>query len=315
MRFGIVVDATCDLPPAFFEEDAVVVLPITVQLDDETFIDRRDLAATLDYYRSGKSEQAHGAGTVPYSAEQIEDLFLQQLVLNYDAVFCLTVTASRSLIHEHATRASYAILRQYQPVRREAHLSGPFLLRVIDTQNVFAAQGVTATEALRLMATDTSPGRIRERLESIANHTWGYLIPRDLRYLRSRARKRGDRSVGLLTAAIGGALDIKPILQCYRGATQPVHKTRGFEQAAAALFAYAAERVVQGLLTRTLCLSYGGDLEELEALPGYTALREACDEHRIRLEASVMSITGMVNVGPGGLSLGFAAEPHTPHFG
>lgn len=315
MQFGIVVDATCDLPQKFFADNPVCILPITVHHDGDTFVDHHELNATIDYYRSGRGDTGHSAETVPYTTEQIRDLFLDKLVLDYDCVFCLTVTANRSEIHHRATEASYAILRKYRQVRQQARIAGPFLMRVVDTENVFSAQGVTALEAARMIREDASPGRIRERLETIANHTWGYLVPRDLGYVRARTRKRGDRSVSLLSATLGGALDIKPILQCLRGQTQPVHKVRGFDQAARDLFVYAANRVRDGLLTRSMCISYGGDLSELRRLPGYTELESACMEHQITLHASIMSITGMVNVGPGGLSMGFAAEPHTPTFG
>ncbi len=62
----------------------------------------------------------------------------------------------------------------------------------------------------------------------IANHSYGYMLPRDLYYLRARAKKKNDRSVSLFTAMLGSALDIKPILRCFRGETGPVGKVRGF---------------------------------------------------------------------------------------
>lgn len=57
-----------------------------------------------------------------------------------------------------------------------------------------------------------------------------------------------------------------------------------------------------------MCLSYGGDLAELRALPGYERLVDTCREHNVELFESVMSLTGMVNVGKGALVVGFAAE-------
>src|SRR5690606_27327157 len=74
------------------------------------------------------------------------------------------------------------------------------------------------------------------------------------------------------------------------------------------LFEYTGRRIREGLMTPTVCLSYGGALDELHALPGYGGLRAACEEHGIELFESVMSLTGMVNVGKGALAVGFAAE-------
>jgi fatty acid-binding protein DegV len=76
------------------------------------------------------------------------------------------------------------------------------------------------------------------------------------------------------------------------------------------VFEFAARRVETGLLTPTLCLSYGGELDEMRALPRYTHLRDTCRARNIDVYESVMSLTGMVNVGKGALVVGFAADPH-----
>ena len=238
-------------------------------------------------------------------------LFLGRLVIDYDYVFCLTTTKTRSGIFENATQASFAILGEYRPIRAAAGKDTPFALRVIDSQNVFAGQGVTAVEAVRLIEAGEGAAKIRARLEYLAMHTHAYMVATDLHYLRARTRKRGDRSVSLLSATLGSALDIKPILHCNRGETGPVGKVKGTEAACQKLFDFAGKRVRAGLMTPTLCLGYGGELEEMRALPGYDALRATCAEYNIEVFESVMGLTGMVNVGKGTLVVGFAAEPHT----
>jgi fatty acid-binding protein DegV len=231
-------------------------------------------------------------------------------VIDYDYVFCLTTTRTRSPIFDNATQASFAILNEYRPIRAAAGHDTPFALRVIDTQNVFAGQGVTAVEAVRLIDSGEGAPKIRARLENLALHTHAYMIAPDLHYLRARTRKRGDRSVSLLSATLGSALDIKPILHCNRGETGPVAKIKGMDAAARRLFAFAGDRVRSGLMTPTLCLSYGGELDEMRALPGYDDLRVTCASYNIELFEAVMGLTGMVNVGKGALVVGFAAEAH-----
>jgi fatty acid-binding protein DegV len=140
------------------------------------------------------------------------------------------------------------------------------------------------------------------------------MLPRDLYYLRARAKKKYDRSVGLVSAMLGSALDIKPILRCFQGETGPVGKVRGFEQGAEALFGYVTKRVRAGLIVPMVCASYGGDLAVLEHLPGYLELRQACGECGVELMEAPMSITGMVNVGEGAVTIGFAAEDHVAEF-
>jgi DegV family protein with EDD domain len=308
MRIGLVVDSACDLPLEYLQQHEITVLPITVRIGDAVLADHRDEQATLEFLHAHVAERGAEAETMPFTVEQIHDLFIQRLVIDYDYVFCMTITKTRSPIHDNAMQASFSILNEYKAVRAAAGNPTPFALRVVDTQNLFAAQGITAVEAVRLRAAGEGAPKIRARLENLALHTHGYLIPRDLYYIRNRARKKGDRSVSLLSAALGTALDIKPVLHGYRGETGPVAKIKGFEPAVEKLFEFTIKRIEAGLMTPTVCLSYGGELDEMRALPGYQNLRHACSANNIELFESVMSLTGMVNVGKGALVVGFASE-------
>lgn len=286
------------------------MLPITVRIGEAVLADHRDEEATLSFLQAHVAERGHEAETTPFTVNQIRDLFLQRLVIDYDHVFCLTISKLRSQIHENALQASFAILNDYKPVRQAAGYNSPFALRVIDTLNLFAGQAITAVEAVRMRDAGANVAQIRARLEQLAEHTVGYMIPRDLYYLRARARNKGDRSVGLLSATLGSALDIKPVLRAWRGETEPVAKIKGFEPAAQKMFEVAGARVRAGLMTPTLALGYGGELAELRALPGHGQLRATCEEHGVEVLESVMSLTGMVNVGKGAVAVAFAAEPH-----
>lgn len=310
MRIGIVVDSTCDLPQEYLRANDIVLLPITVRIGDAVLADHRDEEATLEFLRAHIATRGHEAETQPFTVQQIRDLFLQRLVVDYDHVFCLTVTRTRSPIYDNAVQASFAILNEYRPIRQAAGYTSPFALRVIDSQTLFAAQGITAVEAVRLRKEEASVAQIRTRLEELASNSYGYMVPRDLYYLRARARAKGDRSVGLIGAALGSALDIKPVLRGWRGATEPVAKLKGFESTVEKLFDFTIARIRTGLMTPTVCLSYGGELDELRFLPGYNRLHNECKEHGIEIHECVMGLTGMVNVGKGAVVVGFAAAPH-----
>ncbi|QWP78084.1 DegV family protein [Lysobacter sp. K5869] len=309
MRIGIVVDSACDLPLDYFQQHNIHLLPITVRIGQAVLADHRNEEATLQFLNAHLAERGFEAETTPFTVQQVRDLFVSQLAIDYDYVFCMTITKTRSPVFDNANQASFAILNDYKPVRSAAGINTPFSLRVIDTLNLFAAQGITAVEAVRMRDAGEAPPKIRARLEQLVNNTHGYLIPRDLNYLRARTRHRGDRSVSFLSATLGTALDIKPILHCNRGETGPIAKIKGYEAAAQKLMEFAARRVTRNeLLTPTVCLSYGGELSELRTLPGYETLRLACREHNVEFYESLMSLTGMVNVGKGALALGLAAE-------
>lgn len=310
MRIGLVVDSACDLPGSFIERNHIEILPITVKIGEAVLADHRNEQATLEFLHSHVASRGAEAETMPFSVNQIRDLFLRKLVIDYDYVFCLTITRTRSPIHDNAMQASFVILNDYRPMRGAAGHQSPFALRVVDTQSLFAGQAVTAVEAVRMIEAGEGVAKIRARLDNLAINTHAYMVPRDLMYLRSRAKTKGDKSVSLLSATLGSALDIKPVLYCNRGETKPVAKIRGFDTAVRRLFAFASERVTAGLMTPTLCMSYGGELDEMRLLPGYTELIDVCRTHGVEVFESVMSLTGMVNVGKGSLVVGFAGEAH-----
>lgn len=309
MRIGLVVDSACDLPLDYIQQHQLILLPITVRIGNAVLADQRNEQATLEFLENKSDELMAQAETQPFTVQQVQDLFLQKLVIDYDYVFCMTITKTRSPIHDNTQQASLAILNDYKGPRSAAGITTPFSLRVIDTQSVFAGQAISAVEAVRLREAQEGAPKMRARIEQVALATQAYMVPRDLNYLRARTRHRGDRSVSFLSATLGSALDIKPILHCNRGDTGPVAKVKGFDNAAEKLLTFAARRVRDGkLLTPTMAISYGGPLEEMRRLPGYAELVETCRTHRVELLESLMSLTGMVNVGKGSLTLGFASE-------
>ena len=310
MRIGIVADSACDIPNEVIEREHITILPVTIQIGQAVLADVRNQEATMNFLSGETAARAYEAESTPYTVQQVHDLFLNKLVHDYDYVFCITTTRTRSGIYDNAIQASYTILNDYKPLREASGNHTPFSLRVIDSQNVFAAVAVPVIEAIRMRAAGDAPPRIRTHLEHVSNNTHGYMVPPDLHYLRNRIRKRGDRSVSFLSAALGTALDIKPILHCNQGETGPVAKVKGLDAARRKLFDFTRKRVEAELMTPTLCLSYGGDLAELPDMPGYQELREACDARHVEVFETFMGLSGMVNVGKGALVVGFASQPH-----
>jgi DegV family protein with EDD domain len=309
MRIGIITDSACDLPNDFLERENIVILPVTIQIGQAMLADTRNEEATMSFLSGETAERAFEAESTPFTVQQVHDLFLGKLVHDYDYVFCITTTRTRSGIYDNAVQASYTILNDYKPVRAEAGNTTPFALRVIDSQNVFSAVGVLVIEAARMRAAGETPPRIRAHLENLANNLRGYMVPPDLHYLRNRIKKRGDKSVSFFSAALGTALDIKPILHCNKGETGPVGKVKGFNPAIEKMFNFACKQVEAGLLSPTMNLSYGGDLAVMRKFPGYDHLREVCAAHNVEVFESFMGLSGLVNVGRGAMVVAFAAEP------
>ena len=314
MRIGIVVDSACDLPRDFLDQHGVLIMPITLRLGRTLVEDRRHPEETQAFYAKhldAKSEDF--AESFPYSVEQIERLFLERLVLDYDYVFCLTITSTRSPIFDHAMQASRAILTKYKAIRREAGVPERFGMAVLSTRNLFTGQAVPVAEAVRLIRLGGTPSEIGARLKHLIDHTHTYLVPADLFHIYKRASKKGDTSLSWSSYTLGSWLDVKPILHCHRDVTTTVDKVRGFEAGVEQLFDTAVHRVQDGLDAPSICISYGGLPEKVEKLPGYAKLVKTAEDNGVQILVSPMSKTAAVNVGPGALSLAFASSRHSAH--
>lgn len=309
MRIGIVIDSACDLPKDFLDENDVRIMPITLRIGNQLLEDRRDPDATQAFYARQLDNRGEDyAESIPYSVAQIEQLFLEQLVLDFDYVFCLTITSTRSAIFDNAMQAARAILTKYKGVRRQAGVPERFGLAVLSTRNLFTGQAVPVVEAVRLIRQGGTPSEIGERLQRLIKQTHAYLVPADLFYIYKRASKKGDSSLSWRSYTLGSWLDVKPIIHCNQDVTDTVDKVRGYAVAVEKMFAMAVRRIQAGLQAPCVCLSYGGELEAVGRMPGYRPLAEVAAGHGASLLLAPMSTTTVINVGPGALALAFAAK-------
>jgi fatty acid-binding protein DegV len=231
-------------------------------------------------------------------------------VLDYDHVFCLTITGARSPIYENAQAAAPRILARSKAKRAAAGIAEAFGLYVLSSRNMFTGQGVLAAEAVRLIRAGGTPAAIGMRLHALAEQIHTYLVPADLFHIYKRASKKGDTSLSWGAYTLGQMLDMKPILRCHLDQTGPVAKVRGFEAGVERLFASAERQVRAGLKSPHICVSYGGEAETVESLPGFAALRQTAKQHGVSLLVSMMSKTAAINVGPGAVSLALGATGH-----
>jgi fatty acid-binding protein DegV len=172
MRIGIVVDSACDLPREFLDQHGVLIMPITLRIGDALIEDRRHPEETQAFYARHLDRKSEDfAESIPYSVAQIERLFLERLVLDYDYVFCLTITSTRSPIFDHAMQASRAILTKYKAIRRDAGMEERFGLAVFSTRNLFTGQAVPVAEAVRLIRLGGLPSEIGTRLKQLIDET------------------------------------------------------------------------------------------------------------------------------------------------
>lgn len=310
VRTGIVIDSACDLPQSYIQSHGIHIMPINLHFGYDIFKDVRDPEATQAFYRKYLAEKTLDAETAPFSAEQIRAMFLDELVLKYDRVLVITITQNRSAIFANATEPSFAILKQYRERRQKAGLSGSFYLNVLDSKNMFTGEGVLVHEAVRLLEEQNlSFGALRNAVEQLSQQVHGYVVPEDLFYLRYRASKKGEKSIGLLGYHFGTLLDIKPILRFHQGETHVMGKERGFDRALINMFEMVRNAIDQGLATRIINASYAGDPELIRRKRAFVDFEQYANSRGIEVLLSVMSTTAGINIGPGAITMAYIAGP------
>lgn len=311
MAIGLLVDATCDLPHEFFAEQGVGVLPVGIRIGNANLEDRRDPVQTARFYKQHYDRRdALHAETHAMSVSDVADEILARWALECDHVVCMTVAASRSPIFSNTTRAAVDVAARSREQRRQHGLQGRCAMTVINSRTMFSGQGVLAWEAARLREQGVEAAAMVARLTELADHVHAYFVAADLYYLMHRAAKKGDTSINWTAYAVGKALDLKPILHSHRDDTGPVAKTWGFGAGVKRLLDNVLRQIDLGLNVPCVCVSYGGEVAEVEKLPGFAAFRARVEAAGVTLMVCQMSKTGAINVGAGGLSVAFIADRH-----
>jgi DegV family protein with EDD domain len=306
MRIGIVTDSACDLPRAYRDQHNIRILPITLRFGDDYYRDVRDPDETKAFYQRFSDQRDVDAETQPLSVDEVADIFLDELVLDFERVIVITVSASRSPIFNNTTEASFKILKEYRARRAKAGLEGQFSLRVMDSQTLFTGQAVLVQEAVRLLEEEQTPfDQLRPTIEKLTRHVYAYLVPRSLYHVYHNGRKKGDKSISWLRFKLGSMLDVKPVIQMHRGDTGPVATEKGFDAALGNLFDRASKEIDTGLRTRTVAMSYAGDPGEMRSRDDFKAFEAHAAKAGVQTTLSVMSTTAGINVGPGAFSLAY----------
>lgn len=307
MRIGIVVCASAEIDYDFITEHDLNVLPISVKYGDTIVQDVRDPKEASKFYDFYLKNPRSIGNSRPLSVEQIRDWFLDELVLKYDRVLVLALSSEASQVFKNANQASFSILKGYREVRKKAGIEGSFSLRVIDTKKIFTQEAVVVREAIRMLKEDNLPFKeLRQKTEDFSEKVTGFLVPRNLFYLRNVARRRGYKAMSAVQYHAAKALNIIPIITGSNLDSYVFDKGKGFDNAIDKLFDHVRNITDKGLHAPFICMSYGGDLNEFKAQANFIAFKEFCEKRSIKINLTQMSALSATYVGPGSFALSLA---------
>ncbi len=310
--FCLVADASCDLPFEMLSHPQLRLLPVNVFVDDKHIVDRREPAATQQFFRESlhSSKAVHGRSE-PMTTEEMVAAFNTQLALNYDQMLGVFVASSRSAIFQRARMAVATARRESFALRARAGKVEVLQADCVDSQAFFAGYGAQVMDLMDWVDKGAGIADVINRQRQTVAQTYAYMAPGEVSYILERAALKGEKSVSALAGFAAKVLSITPILRGHMGQTEPVGRKLGKLKAREAVVEMGLRMIKKDLLlSRHMCFSYSGALKSIERMESFKQLKEFAQEKGVLVHLTQMSMTGSVNVGPGALVVGVLAKPH-----
>jgi DegV family protein with EDD domain len=275
-RFAIVVDGTASFSPEVQREFDIRVLPLHVDIGDETYTAGVDLAADEFYAKIAAPGVLTGTST-PSLGECREV---------YDAI--VREGTKQLLVLVIATELSTT----YSVAKTTASQIPDAGIEVIDTRSVAGGISLIATACARLRR----GGGSFEQAVALARRLSGkvaiYAVADTLEYLKRSGRVSGAQ------ALFGSLLKMKPILEVANGVVHPADRVRTREKAIERMKELVAARVPEGARIHA-CTIHTNAPERARDVADWVQQRYHCVEHWVTEAGPVIG----ARAGPGALGL------------
>ena len=231
-KIKIIGDSSCDIPRHYEEELNVSLVPLTVDIDGELYLDRVEITSAEFF------EKLESCKNFPKTSLAGPDLFLEQYRKakeeGYDTIIAITIASVASGTHQAAKIAA-------EMMKEEA----PELdITVVDSQVLSYVTGLLIIESATLAKKGASKQEILDRIRYIQLHFDVYFTLDTLEYL-----KKGGR-ISATKAVLGTMLDLKPILTLKDGLVVQVENVRGEKKAMGRIVELIAQRKGEAPLER-----------------------------------------------------------------
>jgi fatty acid kinase fatty acid binding subunit len=213
-RVRIVTDSACDLPQSVADELAIEIVPLTIRIDGNEYVDRKDL--TVEEFWSKCAASPTLPETAAPAPGQFEHTYRQLAADGASSVVTISLSGALSATMQSAELAARSVA-DLIPVT------------VIDSRSVTLGLGAIVASCARLAADGATHGEVTAHAHDLAGrtHVWGALDTLD-------NLKKGGR-IGGAKALLASALAIKPIIEVRDGKVEQGGKQRTRSKALAFL--------------------------------------------------------------------------------
>lgn len=202
MKIAITCDSVCDLTKEQLQENNVTILPLTINLGDDSYQDGVDITPEkiFEYVSNTKQLPKTSANNEFQYTE-----FFEEVLKEYDGVVHFTIGSDISACYNNATKA-------------QAHFEN---VRVIDSKNLSTGIGLLVMYACKLRDEGKTLDEIVTKVTARVPHVQASFVVERLDYLHKGGR---CSAVALLGANI---LKIRPSIMVANGKMGVHKKYRG----------------------------------------------------------------------------------------
>ena len=201
----LMADSTCDLSPELVERYQVGILPLCVNLGDETHTDGVDITQEEIFAWSNRTRETPKTAVFPVSAAQ--KMFRTYLDRG-DEIICFSISGQMS--------ASGQVMRL-----AAEEMGAADRVHVVDAENLSTGIGLLILRAADLAAEGLPAAEVVRQVEALRPLVRASFVVDTLTFLH-----RGGRCSGV-TALMGSMLKIHPKIVVENGAMRPDAKYRG----------------------------------------------------------------------------------------
>jgi DegV family protein with EDD domain len=277
MGIRIVVDSTSDLTDEIIEKYNIKMVPLTVNFENESFLDKVELS-TKEFFDKLEAAEKLPTTTLVSPGTFVE--VFSEILLEGDQVLGLFIASELS--------------GTYDSARMAKNMIGSDDIHIIDTRSVCLGSFALILEAIKLVEQNKPIEEIVDELERLKEKVVVAAALDTLKYLEKGGRLTKGQAV------LGTLLNIKPIIGVKDGKITVIDKIRG-KNKAIKWFDEWIEKNNYDLSDKTVLLFHGRAYEQLKLL------RDAIEKkYRIKniIEQEIGAVIG-THAGPGVLGIGF----------
>jgi len=273
MNIRIVTDSTCDLPQEIVSQQAITVIPLYINVGEESYLDGINLTRTEFY------AQLPSYFPAPKTATPSIETFIE-------AYEHLADEGTQAILSIHISESLSATVNS---ARIAAEQFTRIPVTVLDSSQLSLGTGFLVEKAAQMAHAGKTMEEIVSTLQNLMKRTYVFASLKTLEYLRRSGR------MNFAIAKFGEILQIKPLLHMNMG-TATAHRTRTQKRATERLLAWLAEYAPY----EKLAVLHAGVQKEAEAL--YEQARSFFPQG----EVSIVQITPALGAHLGIGALGFA---------